>query len=67
MMKTRDLPKTRPIPTRFRASEIARINQAASRMGIHNRSAVIKLCVHVVLPQIESGNIKIPENAVAGA
>jgi hypothetical protein len=61
-MNQKEQPKTRPIPTRFRDAEIARISRAAVAMGIHNRSAVIKLCVHVVLPQIESGNIKIPQN-----
>ncbi len=63
-MKTKEDSKSRPIPTRFRDSEICRMNRAVASMGINNRSALIKLCVHVVLPQIEAGEIKIPQPAV---
>jgi hypothetical protein len=60
-MKTEKDDISRPIPTRFRGAEIIRMNRAVRTMGIDNRSALIKLCVHVVLPQIEAGEIKIPQ------
>lgn len=59
-MKTE--PKTKPIPIRFRPAELARINRANLAMGLENRSAVVRFAVHMVLPQIESGQIKIPQN-----
>jgi hypothetical protein len=64
-MKNENTSKTKPIPTRFRTAEIARMDRAIATMGIHNRSAIIKLGVHVVLSQIESGKITIPQQAGA--
>lgn len=61
-MKTE--PKTKPIPIRFRAAEVVRLNRANKAMGLDNRSAVVRFAVHLVLPQIESGQIKIPQNFV---
>ncbi len=58
-------PKTRPIPVRFRAEEIRRLNSANKRMGLDNRSAIVRLAVHIVLPQIEAGQIKIPDSFAA--
>ena len=59
-------PRTRPIPIRFQANETARIENANQLMGINNRSAIIRFAVHVVLPQIESGQIQVPRS-FAGA
>lgn len=55
-------PRSRPIPIRFRPNESARIENANQLMGIDNRSAIVRFAVHLVLPQIEAGQIQIPKS-----
>ena len=62
MKKPNVQPKTRPIPVRFGGNEVDRIENANRIMGIRNRSAIVRFAVHVVLPQIEAGEIKIPQS-----
>lgn len=61
---TKPEPKSKPIPVRFRPAESARIESANMLMGIDNRSAIIRFAVHIVLPQIESGQIQVPKSFV---
>lgn len=62
MKKPNTEQKTRPIPVRFGGNEVARIESANRKMGLRNRSAIVRFAVHVVLPQIEAGEIKIPQS-----
>jgi antitoxin component of RelBE/YafQ-DinJ toxin-antitoxin module len=50
---------SKPLPTRFDKPTRDRIKSAARKMGIPH-SQVIRLGVLIVLPQIESGTIRLP-------
>ena len=51
--------KTRSIPVRLSKPTILKADRAARRLGIA-RSALLKLGLAIVLPQIESGTITVP-------
>jgi antitoxin component of RelBE/YafQ-DinJ toxin-antitoxin module len=53
---------TKPLPTRFDRPTRDRIKRAAKKMGLPH-SQVIRLGVLLILPQIESGYLKLPPQA----
>lgn len=53
---------SKPIPVRFGGSTSGRISRAAKRSGL-SQAAIIRLGVLTILPQIEAGNIKLPNQA----
>lgn len=54
--------KSKPIPVRFTGPTTGRIHRAAKRSGL-TQAAIIRLGVLTILPQIEAGTIKLPNQA----
>ena len=50
-----------PIPVKLSPDIIARLNAASKKLGLNNRSAVMKLAIVNQLSQIEAGYIKLNE------
>lgn len=53
--------ETKPIPVRINKTTRTRIRSAARKMNLPD-SAVIRLGVMLILPQIEAGLIKVPHS-----
>jgi len=59
-------PTTRPVPIRLDALLIMRLDRAARRLGVNNRSAVMRLAIVQQLSQIESGIITLAADTETG-
>lgn len=54
--------KSNPIPVRFSGTTPGRIRRAAKRSGL-TQAAIIRLGVLTILPQLEAGTLKLPDQA----
>ena len=55
MIKKRSI----PIPVRLSSDIVLRLNAASKKLGLNNRSAIMKLAIVTQLSQIEAGYIKL--------
>ena len=51
---------TKPIPVRFSTAILRRLEDAGQRIGLGNRTQVIKMCVLLFLEALEKNNYRIP-------
>jgi hypothetical protein len=57
------MPRGKPIPVKLTEELIARIDRVSEKIGLHNRSAVIKFCVSTFIDHFEQhGETSLPLN-----